>query len=75
MVLNVGAVGMGNIGNRHAEIYMENPKTELVAVCDIVKEKADNAAEKYNAEVFYDLKWDMMVLNLLAILEKKLKKF
>ncbi|AEE96408.1 Gfo/Idh/MocA family protein [Mahella australiensis] len=56
MALKVGIVGMGNIGNVHAGVYMNNPKVELVAVCDIIKEKADAAASKYGAKAFYSVK-------------------
>jgi len=56
MTLKVGIVGMGNIGNIHAGVYKENPKTEIVAVCDIIREKADRAAEKYGAKAFYSVK-------------------
>ena len=47
MALKVAVVGMGSIGNTHARCYKENPLAELVAVCDLVKEKADKAAERY----------------------------
>ncbi|HHU78791.1 MAG: Gfo/Idh/MocA family protein [Caldicoprobacterales bacterium] len=56
MALKVGVVGVGNIGNIHADIYKNNPKTELVAVCDIIKERADAAAEKFGAKAFYSVK-------------------
>ncbi|MBQ3048928.1 MAG: Gfo/Idh/MocA family oxidoreductase [Oscillospiraceae bacterium] len=56
MTIRIGIVGMGGIGNQHARCYMNNPGAELVAVCDVVKEKADEAAEKYGARAFYSLK-------------------
>ena len=49
MALKVGVVGVGNIGTIHAEIYKNHPKTELVAVCDIIKERADAAAARFGA--------------------------
>jgi predicted dehydrogenase len=55
MALKVGVVGVGNIGTIHAGVYKENPKTELVAVCDIIKERADAAAEKFGAKAFYSV--------------------
>jgi len=33
--LRFAIVGFGNIGRRHAEYIIQNPQTELVAVCDI----------------------------------------
>jgi UDP-N-acetyl-2-amino-2-deoxyglucuronate dehydrogenase len=52
-------VGCGRIANRHAEHIIE--QGELIAVCDNVKEKADEFGEKYNANVFYSL--DDMLAN------------
>ncbi len=46
-------VGCGRIAERHAEHIMRNG--ELVAVCDIVKEKADALALSCNATPYYDI--------------------
>jgi predicted dehydrogenase len=54
MALKCAVVGMGGIGNTHANCYRENPLAELVAVCDLVKEKADEAAAKFGCRAFYD---------------------
>jgi predicted dehydrogenase len=53
MTLKVAIVGLGNIGNIHAGVYEKRSDVELVAVCDIIKEKADKAAERYHAKSFY----------------------
>ena len=53
MALKVAVVGMGGIGMPHARCYKENPLAELVAVCDLVKEKADKAAETFGCRAFY----------------------
>jgi len=55
MTLRVAVVGMGNIGNIHAKVYKDHPDSELVAVCDIIKDKADAAAERYGARPFYSV--------------------
>lgn len=55
MALNVAVVGLGGIGNRHATIYDEHPECNVVAVCDIIKERADAAAEKYGATAYYSI--------------------
>jgi predicted dehydrogenase len=47
---------MGNIGNVHARCYTQHPDAEIVAVCDIVREKADAAAEAYGCRAFYSVK-------------------
>jgi predicted dehydrogenase len=56
-MLNVGIVGLGNIGNVHAGIYTQKLASDvrLVAVCDLVNEKADKAAAKYGAKAFYSV--------------------
>ena len=55
MTLNVAIVGMGNIGNLHAGVYQKNPACKIVAVCDIIQEKADKAAARYDAPGFYSV--------------------
>jgi predicted dehydrogenase len=55
MTLKVAIVGMGNIGNRHASVYSELPNAEIVAVCDIIEERSDKAAEKYGCQGFYSV--------------------
>ncbi len=59
MALKVGVVGMGGIGHTHSRCYKNDSLAELIAVCDIVKEKADQAAEEFGVEAFYSLK-DML---------------
>jgi myo-inositol 2-dehydrogenase / D-chiro-inositol 1-dehydrogenase len=56
MPLKVAVVGVGNIGNIHAGVYQKHPDVEIVAVCDIIKEKSDRAAEKYGCQGFYSVK-------------------
>lgn len=51
-LLKFGIIGCGRIAQRHAE-HIHN-KGELIAVCDIVKEKADAMAGKFNARVYYN---------------------
>ena len=55
MALRVAIVGMGNIGNIHARVYKAHPECEIVAVCDIIREKADKAAETYGCPAFYSV--------------------
>jgi predicted dehydrogenase len=55
MALRIGVVGMGGIGNTHANCYRSDRLAELVAVCDVVKEKADAAAERHKAKAYYRL--------------------
>lgn len=54
--LKVGVVGMGGIGNLHATCHKNDELAELIAVCDVNKNKADAAAEKFGVGAFYSLK-------------------
>ena len=51
-------IGCGRIAQRHAE-HIDN-FGQLVAVCDIVKSKADAMADKYGAKSYYELE-DLLV--------------
>ena len=54
MGLKVGIVGLSGIGNNHANCYDQNELADLVAVCDMVKEKADATAERLGVKAYYD---------------------
>jgi predicted dehydrogenase len=58
-MLRVCVIGMGPIGNRHARIYKADPLAELVAVCDINHQRADEAAAALGVPAFYDVQ-DML---------------
>ncbi|MCY4019154.1 MAG: Gfo/Idh/MocA family oxidoreductase [Chloroflexi bacterium] len=55
MTLRVAVIGLGPIGNRHAKLYRQDPLADLVAVCDVIRERADQAACAYGAPAYYDL--------------------
>jgi myo-inositol 2-dehydrogenase / D-chiro-inositol 1-dehydrogenase len=55
MPLHVAIVGLGNIGNIHGRTYHAHPECEVVAVCDLIKERADKAAAAYGARAFYSV--------------------
>jgi len=50
MLLSFAIIGCGNIAKRHAEQIQE--VGNLVAVCDIIRSKAEEVGKKYNAEIF-----------------------
>jgi predicted dehydrogenase len=50
MLLSFAIIGCGNIAKRHAEQIQE--VGNLVAVCDIIRSKAEELGKKYNAEIF-----------------------
>lgn len=59
MALKIGVVGMRGIGNTHCQAWVQEPLASLVGVCDVVKERADEAARRYGARAYYSLR-DML---------------
>lgn len=51
----VGVIGMGAIGNMHADIYAQLDRAELVCVCDIDKGRADTGAKRLGVPTFYSV--------------------
>lgn len=54
MAIRVGVIGVGYLGQHHARIYSGIEDTELTAVVDIDKKRADEFAEKYGCESYSD---------------------
>jgi predicted dehydrogenase len=52
-VLRVAIVGLGPIGNLHADQYRTSPLCEIVGVCDRLKDRADAAAQRLGVPAFY----------------------
>ena len=55
MALQIGIVGIRGIGTLHAACHMADPLSDLVAVCDIIPERADAIAEKHGIKAYYSL--------------------
>ena len=55
MALRVGVVGLRGIGQRHSECHAADELAELVAVCDVIKERADETAEKHGVKAYTSL--------------------
>lgn len=53
-MLRVAIVGLGPIGNQHADHYASSPLCELVGVCDRIPERADAAAARLGVPAFYN---------------------
>lgn len=51
--IKVGVIGCGSISESHFHAYHVNPDVEIVAVCDLVEDRARAKAEKYNASNVY----------------------
>ncbi|WP_370296718.1 Gfo/Idh/MocA family protein [Rossellomorea marisflavi] len=53
--LKIGVIGCGSIAkHRHIPEYMANEHAEIVAVCDIVKDRAEEMAERIGAKAYTD---------------------
>lgn len=52
-MLRVGIIGCGGIAEMHAYSYQHIPEAKVVAVADIVPERANKLAEIFGAEAFY----------------------
>ena len=59
MPLRVAVVGLGGIGMTHAGVYDKHPDAQLVAVCDVAKERAEAAAARFGARAFASVR-DML---------------
>jgi len=59
MALKVGVVGLRGIGTNHSNCHANDELADLVAVCDVIAERADTAAEKFGVKAYYSLK-DML---------------
>lgn len=52
--LRVGVVGVGHLGSIHAKIYKEISNCELVAVCDIEKDRRNKVANNLGVKGYED---------------------
>ncbi|MBN1674952.1 MAG: Gfo/Idh/MocA family oxidoreductase [Kiritimatiellae bacterium] len=55
MALRVAVVGVRGIGTKHANCYKQDELADLVAVCDIVKDRADTVARDLQVKAYYRL--------------------
>jgi len=63
MTLRVAVIGMGPIGNRHADMYKSDALAELVGVCDRIAERADAASRRLGVPAFYDVQTMLKALS------------
>src|ERR671931_376679 len=45
---------MGGIGAIHARVYSQNNEARLVAVCDLLPERAEGAAQRFGVTAYRD---------------------
>ena len=50
----VAVIGVGYLGQFHAEKFSKLPNAELVAVCDADSKRADEIAAKLQVSAYYD---------------------
>lgn len=60
--LKVGVIGVGNISNEHIKAYLNNPRVELYAFCDINEKQLALMAEKYGVTRTFTDKDEMLAL-------------
>lgn len=51
-MLKTAVIGAGNIGQTHCRHYQSNPDAQLVAVCDVIEEKARTVAERFGVKAY-----------------------
>ncbi|MEH7378823.1 Gfo/Idh/MocA family protein [Neobacillus drentensis] len=51
--IRVGIIGLGVIGERILNTFYKHPKTEIIAICDVVKERAEQISQKLNGVANY----------------------
>ena len=61
--LRFALMGCGRIAVRHSEILSQADFSELCGVCDVVPEKADSFAKKYDVPAFYDVEQMLATLS------------
>src|SRR5436305_1409719 len=54
-MLRVAVIGLGGIGNIHARVYSQNKEARLVAVCDLLPERAEGAAQRFGVTAYCDV--------------------
>jgi len=55
MALTIGVVGVNGIGKTHAMCHAKDPLADLVAVCDVIKTRADETAAEHGVKPYYCL--------------------
>lgn len=54
--VRIGFVGCGGIGNHHLKLWQNINNAKVVAVCDIIPERAEKAGETMGAQAFTDMR-------------------
>lgn len=51
--IRVGMIGLGVVGERLIDAFLKYPSTEIVAVCDVVQERAESISQQLNGIAWY----------------------
>lgn len=51
--IRVGIIGLGVIGEELVHAFLKHPETEVAAVCDVVKERAQLLSQRLNGIAWY----------------------
>ena len=54
MTLRTAVVGGGTVSGKHLAALDDNPRTDLVAICDLDEETADSIATDWSIDAYYD---------------------
>lgn len=54
--MNIGVIGVGNMGKRHLRIYSQIPQVKIVAIADSNETVGATLAKKYSAKYYADFK-------------------
>ena len=55
---NLAIIGCGRISYKHIQAAIENQSTiKLVAVCDVIKDKAEKRGKEYSEGIYKNLEW------------------
>ncbi len=52
--IKIAVIGVGNMGTFHLHNIVKQPKLQLTAVCDIIPERAQAAAQKFGGKAYFD---------------------
>jgi predicted dehydrogenase len=54
-MLRVGVIGLNAIGQNHVSAYLSAQRADLICVCDKLRDRADEAAARYNCKAYYEV--------------------
>jgi len=66
--IKIAVIGVGVMGSHHAKDIYELENTELAAICDIDRARADHCAQQYGVPTFYDHRTMLEKIELDAVL-------